>query len=148
MSKISLKAFNNMFSMGALEIELTKKPKQISKMLLNVSASPNAKIKSIKFRPNVWNDDFDDRFVKPTKEQLANIVIEKPTITVKSDGGTVTFDAPNGEYFTAGNLIKVIEKTERKTRKNTEWFGGIDVHHIYFEGLHKEGKYYTIYWGS
>jgi hypothetical protein len=141
---MKLSEFNKKFS-GVLEIELTKKPKQISKYLLNVSASPNAKIKSIRFRPEIFeNDDL----VKPTKKDLANIVIKKSVITIKSDGGTAAFDAPNGEYFTAGDLIKVIEKTERKTRKNIEWFGGIDVHHIFFEGLVNFGKYYAIHWGS
>jgi len=36
-------------------------------------------------------------------------------------------------------LLRAVELTEQKTRENTEWFGGIDVHHMYFEGLFCEG---------
>jgi hypothetical protein len=34
-------------------------------------------------------------------------------------------------------------------RPKTKWSGGIDCHHIFFEGLHHvEGKGYRIFWGS
>jgi hypothetical protein len=49
------------------------------------------------------------------------------------------------------DLIAAIEETERRTRGNTQWFGEIDVHHVYFEGLvpaaDAEGVW-EIVWGS
>jgi len=52
-------------------------------------------------------------------------------------------------FFRAGDLLLAIEEHERLTRGNTEWFGGIDCHHIYFEGLHKQADgSYRVEWGS
>jgi hypothetical protein len=144
MKSKKLSKFNDTFS-GSLDIELSEEPTPISEKLYNVSAPPTAKIKSIKFQPSIMKDD---DFVNPTKKDLAEIIIVAPTITINSRGGSATFNAPNGKHFTAGDLIVVIEESERQTRGNTEWFGGIDVHHVYFEGLVPDKNGYTIYWGS
>ena len=32
---------------------------------------------------------------------------------------------------------------------NSEWFGGVDVHHVFFEGIHlADDGVWDIYWGS
>jgi hypothetical protein len=59
-----------------------------------------------------------------------------------------TFTNKRG-YFTCGELIDNIVQYANINRPHTRWFGGIDCHHIFFEGLTSCGKdTYTIYWGS
>ena len=61
----------------------------------------------------------------------------------------VEHSAPNGNSFTIQDMIIAIEVTERKSRGSSEWLGGIDVHHIYFEGIHQnENGDWEIPWGS
>jgi hypothetical protein len=58
---------------------------------------------------------------RPGLGELASVAFLAPTIALRSDGGDVTHRAPNG---------------------------GIDVHHIFFEGLSPEGDVWRISWGS
>jgi hypothetical protein len=93
-------------------------------------------------------DDMDESFFK-------EIGYNKPTIKVQSHasiemGRVVKHTAPNGKCFTNEDLIKVVEETERQTRGDSEWFGGVDCHHVYFEGIHfdDDSDVGTICWGS
>ncbi len=53
------------------------------------------------------------------------------------------------EHFTVRELLQAVEDTERQTRGKSDWFDGVDIHHVYFEGLHEEEPgIHTIYWGS
>lgn len=130
-----------------LDVELTRAPEQISPNLVNLKADPQAKIKSVKLSPSVWeNDDFRDL----TDEEMNQVVFEEPQIRLGSHEGTVTHQAPNGKHFTVQDLIQAIEITEKETRAKTEWFGGVDVHHVFYEGLHWSGaeESWRIMWGS
>lgn len=58
--------------------------------------------------------------------------------------------------FTVSEIMGLVLDFENKYRRYTEWFGGIDKHHIYFEGLSKVNNElsdpniptYEIDWGS
>ena len=63
---------------------------------------------------------------------------------------TVIEHAPaDGLTFTVRDLAKAVEETERHARGDTEWFGGVDVHHRFFEGIRMdEAGVWHISWGS
>ncbi len=47
------------------------------------------------------------------------------------------------------DLCAAVEETARRSRGSTEWFGGVDVHHGFFEGIHLgEDGVWAIRWGS
>ena len=74
-----------------------------------------------------------------------------PSIRLRSRGDeeVVTHDAPNGSHFTVRELLRAVEETERRARPRSQWFGGIDVHHVCFEGLYLwDAGVWTILWGS
>ena len=55
------------------------------------------------------------------------------------------------DYFTVAELVDCIidfEKIDRSSIKS--WFGGVDCHHVFFEGVfHNEEKNtYSCWWGS
>ena len=58
-----------------------------------------------------------------------------------------TFTNSKG-YWTISEMVQNIVNFERLNRPKTEWFGGIDTHHVFFENLIGEGNDYSIYWGS
>ena len=59
-----------------------------------------------------------------------------------------TFTNKRG-YFTCGELIDHIVEFENTSRIFTNWFGNIDEHHVFFEGLEPKGNNtYTVNWGS
>ena len=53
-------------------------------------------------------------------------------------------------YFTIKEVIDAVERFERIDRPKTCWFGGVDCHHVFFEGLrlNRKSTAYTIMWGS
>jgi hypothetical protein len=133
---------------GRLEIELTEPAHQVAPHILNLQASPSAKIKSLRFAASVPTDDYD---VRPlTEDELSSVAFIAPKIELRGDTGTpVVNEAPNGKHFTVRDLIEAVERTELATRGSSEWLGGIDVHHIYFEGILSEGDgTWSICWGS
>ena len=71
-------------------------------------------------------------------------------IVLRSHGQRVSHKAPNRKSFTVGDLVEVIRLTELKTRGNSAWFDGVDVHHIFFEGLSWSDEHdaYEVHWGS
>ena len=50
--------------------------------------------------------------------------------------------------FTVGEVVRLFERFERIDRPKSRWFGGIDCHHVYFEGLRPYDDAYAICWGS
>jgi hypothetical protein len=142
--------FNKKFG-GILDLKFTKEPVLISPNMYNTTGAPGAKIKSVKFDAYVNLEDehgeYDQR--KPTKAELDSVVLKQPSLKMSGRANVdVEHKAPNKKYFTARDLIAAIRETERQTRSQTVWFGGIDTHHVYFEGLHIEGGAYHIFWGS
>ena len=136
--KINKKAFEFFNSVSAvLSISLTKKPIRIG-TLMNLRAEEDSKIKEIKF------DNYEifenGNFRKLTLEEESMIVFEDaPEISIVGESlfdrdlkkFTVSHKKKNGKW-SVKELVKAVEKTEKKTRQHTEWFGGVDVHHIYF----------------
>lgn len=134
---------------GRLNIELTQPAEQITQNLANLSAKPEAKIVFLSLEPE-WFESDSKEFRPLTDEELSRIAFVGPTIKLKGESeNVVEHSAPNGKHFTVQELLQAVEETEREGRGNTEWFEGIDVHHIYFEGIHEEEPgVWTIYWGS
>lgn len=134
---------------GELHIELTKAPSARACMpKYTVFAEPDAKIKKVRLEAYRYDEDYER--ISLTRKELSVPIIRRKRITLIGEAGIpIKHEAPNGEYFTVGNVLKAVEKTERLTRKDAEWFGGIDCHHIYFEGIRPKGRgVYTISWGS
>lgn len=116
--------------------------------LLNRFAPPEAKLVSISYTTPEWYKDHD--FIALTETELREIAFSGPLITFKS-AMTKSFNAPNNKSFTVKELIEAIVSFEKEDRlcSKSEWFGGIDVHHVFFEGLgkYKDGMY-EVNWGS
>lgn len=139
-------AFFNKLS-GVLHIELTEPAQPYAPHMLNLQASPDARITSLRFEANV----FEGGELRPlTEDELASVAIVSPQLQLRGDTGeAVPHEAPNGEHFTVRDLIRAVELTELRTRDRSEWLGGVDVHHIYFEGIHLEADgTWSIGWGS
>lgn len=60
-----------------------------------------------------------------------------------------TFTTSKG-YFTKKEVAASNVKFENKDRPKTKWFDGIDAHHVFFKGLHRNprGSTYSVLWGS
>ncbi len=140
-----LKFFNSLSA--RLYIDLSEPPEQIAN-LLNVRATPDAEILRLELRAEVFIEE-ESKFRPLTDEEYHSVAFQGSSITLQSeDGDPITHNAPNGSHFTVRELLQAVEETERRTRGQTEWLGGIDVHHVYFEGIHKSGDVWEIYWGS
>ena len=133
---------------GEIKIELTEPAEPYGNMA-NLAAKPSAKIVDIKYYPQVFEEEKDE-FRDLTEAELQLEIFRHPSIRLRGEGGVVVeHRAPNGKSFTIEDMIIAIEATERKSRGNSEWLGGIDVNHIYFEGIHQdENGNWEIHWGS
>lgn len=145
-SQPELDFFNSLS--GRLEIELTQAPQRIGS-LDNVRATPDAKVKSLRLIAKVFNSD-SKTFRDLTREELQSIAFRGSEITLRAEGGgTVNHRAPNGEFFTVQQLLDAVAETERQSRGQSEWFDGVDVHHVFFEGIHQDDDgVWEIDWGS
>jgi hypothetical protein len=141
-----LEFFNSLS--GKLEIELDVPAEQVGN-LLNLRASPDAQLVRLELRAEVFNPDTEE-FRPLTPEELDAVAFRGRSIQLRSeDGEAVSHDAPNGSFFTVRELLRAVEETERRTRARSEWLGGIDVHHVFFEGIHPgDDGVWDIYWGS
>ena len=104
-----------------------------------------------------FSDDATDSLIDLSQEQLDKQIFPSP-ITLSqvlcgydydnTDKLIREYHDPSG-WFTVDTLVNAIVEFEREARPRTRWFGGIDLHHIYFEGLtlQSDGSY-EIEWGS
>jgi hypothetical protein len=133
---------------GRLDIALSEPAQPISKGLQNLAASPSARVERVSLTMRVLEDK---ELRNLTDEEWARVVLRTPVIRMSGNDGkrVVGHGAPNGATFTVRDLAAAIAETETQTRGETKWFGGIDVHHIYFEGLtlDKDGVWFIV-WGS
>ena len=75
-------------------------------------------------------------------------LIESENITLIGEAGIPVTHASHS-LFRVSDVIKAIELTELETRSKTDWLGGVDLHHICFEGITRVSKNtYKIQWGS
>ncbi|OWK38522.1 hypothetical protein [Fimbriiglobus ruber] len=141
-----LEFFNSLS--GRLEVELSVPAEPIGD-LENLRAPADAQMVRLELRAEVFNRDTED-FRPLTPDELESVAFRGRSIQLRSeDGEAVSHDAPNGSFFTVRELLQAVEETERRTRAQSEWFGGIDVHHVFFEGIHPgDGGVWDIYWGS
>jgi hypothetical protein len=145
-----LEFFNSLT--GRLEIELDVPAEPVAN-LLNLQAKPDARVVRLELRVEVFNRD-TETFRPLTPEEYDSVAFHGSSIRLQSeDSEAISHDAPNGSFFTVRELLRAVEETERRTRDQSEWLGGVDVHHIFFEGIHPsededEDDVWEIYWGS
>lgn len=90
-------------------------------------------------------------FRELTDEERNMVVLTVSAIRLKSEGGVIVeHKAPNGKHFTVQDILDCVVETERQTREKSDWFGGPDLHHVFFEGIHKDEHkdFYRVWWGS
>ncbi|HEX2736451.1 MAG TPA: hypothetical protein VHM70_32835 [Polyangiaceae bacterium] len=132
---------------GHLEIELTEPAKPVSDKVMNLAAPSTARIKSLRLSVAVQEGKQERNL---TNAELDRVALRSSHVVLRGESGKqLTYDASNGEYFTVRQLVECVEEAERVLRANTQWMGGIDVDHVYFEGLQLVAPgTYEILWGS
>lgn len=133
---------------GRLEIELTTPTDRVGS-LDNTRANPGTEIISIKLVAEVFNHD-SETFRDPTNEELQSIAFRANNIRLRGEGGeVVVHHAANGEFFTVQELLDAVVETEKQSRGRSDWLGGLDAHHVYFEGIRRDDDgVWDIHWGS
>lgn len=143
----ALAFFNNLS--GRLRIELDPPAAAFVPHMLNLAAAPGARITALRLEMNV----LEDVDVRPlTDDEWARVVIHAPRlrmVSCESENVETSHQPPDGAAFTVRDLARAIEETERRGRGESEWLGGIDVHHVYFEGIEEDdGGVWYVNWGS
>jgi len=141
-----------------LALETSKPPKKTGK-LQNRFEDKDSKLLSVSIGSNGvmrWEDDKDDPVDCDLEEKgfigseftLYNCVSQEDKVIYK----TVSTITNKVGYFTCAEVIDHILDFEKCDRPKTKWFGGIDCHHIWFEGLGENtgeaGDGYHVCWGS
>jgi hypothetical protein len=141
-----LEFFNSLS--GELQVELSE-PAQPIEGLMNLQAPPTARVVSVRLDLLVPNDDGEEPR-SLNQDELDWVIFQQPHLQLAGEAGVpVRHDAPNAREFTIRDLVRVVAETERQTRGQTEWLGGIDVHHCFFEGIQeREHGLWEITWGS
>lgn len=141
-----LEFFNSLSA--ELEIELTAPTENIGN-LANQRAPSDARIKALKLVAEAFEED-SQVARQLTAEELSSVAFQGASIKLRGETEQVTtHQAPNGKHFTVQDLLNAVEEAERQSRGNSEWFDGVDVHHVFFEGIHPaEDGVWDIYWGS
>lgn len=132
-----------------LEVELSRPPLRVS-ALENVTAPPGARITRVALLPRVFAHDGGPSR-DPTPGELDQVALAAPRVRLRGESGDVVeHRAPDGRAFRVRDLLAAVEETERQTRARSDWLGGIDVHHVYFEGLDPDEQpgVWAITWGS
>jgi hypothetical protein len=135
---------------GHLDVKLTEAAKPVSEHVMNLQASPTARLDSIGLRLSVYEPDNDPKFRPLTDAEWSRVVLHAATIRMRGETEKIVeHAAPNGASFTVRELAAAVEETERQGRGDSQWLGGIDVHHVFFEGIEEDvDGVWTICWGS
>jgi hypothetical protein len=151
-----LRFFNRLS--GRLDIRLSEPAVPVAPGWLNLKAPASARVEDVSFTLQFAEDcDEDtpwDLLPDPrdlTEAEWSRVVLRASSIHMRgeNDEEVVEHRAPDGRAFTVRDLAAAIAETERRTRGGTLWEGGIDVHHIYFEGIELEDDgVWFIGWGS
>ena len=141
-----------------LNISTTNTAPQVG-LLLNRFEMPDSEIVSMSASEPQRYDNDDDEVYPLTVAELnrpgfVGNRLPVESIWIDRRGHTVaethkTFTNRKG-YFTVREVVKIVESFEKLDRPKTNWFGGIDCHHIFFEGLrlNKARDAFVINWGS
>ena len=117
-----------------------------------LKAPTTATLTRVTLRAEVYEEEDDNCEGDPralTEEELSRVAFTGEHLVLRGLGEPVRHRAPDGRRFTVRDVLAAVEETERQTRGDSEWFGGIDMHHVFFEGLYLEEEgVWTIYWGS
>lgn len=122
--------------------------------LLNHFEQPDAKLISCQMNnPATFTDDdfFDLTPLQLSSKACVGSTPLPATIYLSSNQASnmqVKFTAVNGAWFTVQEVLDTIGAFETAARPKTSWFGGINTHHVYFEGLMGKDDHYMIWWGS
>ena len=84
------------------------------------------------------------------QEELNTIINNSTEYTMKSECTDTEMKFTNGP-FTLKDVIDNILKFDKIRRNKTKWSGGgIDLHHVFYEGLFKnhDDTSYNVCWGS
>src|SRR5262245_58234775 len=114
---------------GQIQIQLSEPPEQIAPPLQNMKATASARLLDLSIEWEVFeNEDFRSL----TDEEWSRPVLLAERLLLRSYGSATIVEhvAPDGVHFTVRDLAAAVERTERESRGDTEWFGGIDVHHV------------------
>jgi hypothetical protein len=98
---------------------------------------------------NLYDKESGD-FTPLTQAQLDQVAYDQPEITFTSETKpSVTVNAPAGKScFTVNDILDAIAAFEQYDRPSTDWFGGPDCHHVFFEGMESTPDGWYIAWGS
>ena len=126
--------------------------------LLNRFEDPNSKVVDIYCNEITYYDKELNEQVPFTQEELnvpafigseislSNVWLDRKGKKVAESH--MSFCNQKG-HFTIQEMVDMVVEFEKVDRPKTCWFGGIDAHHVYFEGLckQKDGSY-SVCWGS
>jgi hypothetical protein len=129
-------------------------------MLLNRFEESDSRIKSINVSAICYYDKaFEDHIEYTTAELKSMAGYTADTMTFASEWHdaetnqitgitTKTFTKKGG--FSCWDVIQNIKKFEKLDRPKSKWFGGVDCHHIFYEGIYfnNDKKTLGISWGS
>tara|TARA_B100000482_G_C12579713_1_gene287370 strand:+ start:105 stop:608 length:504 start_codon:yes stop_codon:yes gene_type:complete len=155
LKSVITKAVNNLIF--TLDIKTTKTAPQRG-MLLNRFEEPDSQIKEI----NVSDVTYYDReeIVPYSRAELKQMPgYTEPTMTFMNvwrnmdtneiTGTTsMTFNKEGG--FSCWDVVQNILAFEKLDRPKSRWFGGVDCHHIFYEGIcfNDDKTTLAIRWGS
>jgi hypothetical protein len=130
-----------------LQFQMSEAPVRITERLENLRAPASARITGVSLEFQVLNED-----LRPlTAEELSRVVFPTPVLRMRSGevlDVVVEHRAPSPQGFSIADVAAAIARTEQEARPRSEWFGGVDIHHVFFEGLIWEEEAWTINWGS
>lgn len=142
-----------------LNIATTKTAPQCG-MLLNRFEEPDSKIIHLSVPSVGLYNNQSNECEEQTKDDLKRVGFYGSYVILYNErideAGNVTnttkrtYTNKKG-YFTVYEMIKNIVKFESVERPKSLWFGGVDCHHVFFEGIHSNSALngsYCVSWGS
>ena len=109
--------------------------------LINVAAAPEAKIRSLGWDLEMDDDDPDDEERIPNDKYLDHVILENCKFLCVNPYAAAYRDELRRVYsrrdrkWRVKDIMSVVLDVECYTRQHTDWFGGIDSHHIFCESV-------------
>jgi len=119
---------------------------------LNIGTDDSRVVSVTAHAPTLWirgeHESLDTSEVAFVGEEMA-LYSEWLDVYNRLAGTTTKRFRSESGAFTVKELMECIVEFEKEDRPKTLWGGGVDCHHIFYDGLrHTEGKGYQILWGS